>query len=83
MHTPEQCSGSALVSMRIRIQLFLSIRIRIRIQIQGLKDQKLGKIYSWKKFIFFKSKIAIYLSLGLITGRSNYRRIFHPSKEYI
>jgi hypothetical protein len=36
-----QCSGSALISMRIRIQHFRSMRIRI--QIQGFDDQKLEK----------------------------------------
>jgi hypothetical protein len=31
------------------------------------------------KFIFFWSKIAIYLSLGLHKGRPSYRRSLHPS----
>ncbi len=40
--------------------------IRIRIRIQGFNDQKFKKNYSWKFFyIFFLSKTAIYLSLGL------------------
>ncbi len=35
-------------------------------RIQGFNDQKLKKNYSWKFiFIFFWSKTAIYLSLGL------------------
>ncbi len=51
-----QCCGFTFVAMRIRIQHFLSTRIRIRIviriqiQILSFDDQKLEKIYSWKKF---------------------------------
>jgi hypothetical protein len=46
----------------IRVQHFRSKRIRI--QIQGFDDQYLKKIYG-KTYIFFSSKIEIYLSLGL------------------
>jgi hypothetical protein len=53
----------------------------IRIRIQGFGDQKLGKIYSW--IIFFISKIAIYLSLGLQKGCPSYRRSLQSSKENI
>jgi hypothetical protein len=45
---------------------------------------KNGKKYRGeKKFKFFGSKIAIYLSLGLHEGPSSYRRkkSLHPSKE--
>ncbi len=44
---------------------------------------------NWKKwklkkfFLFFWSKIAIYLSLGLYKGRPSYRRSLQPSKENI
>jgi hypothetical protein len=31
--------------------------------------------------VFFKSKITIYLSLGLYKGRSSYRRSLQPLKE--
>ncbi len=66
-------------SMRIRIQHFSSMRIRI--QIHGFDDQNWKKIYSWKTVILFKSKIAIYLSLGLHKGRPSYRRSRRASKE--
>ncbi len=58
--------------------IFLTMRIQIRtgIQILGFDDQKLEKIYSWKK-------IAIYLSQGLPKGRPSYRRSLQPSKENI
>jgi hypothetical protein len=36
-----------------------------------------------KILIFFLSKIAIDLSLGLHKGRPSYRRSFQPSKENI
>jgi hypothetical protein len=43
---------------------------------------------NWKKFtvkiiIYFLSKIAIYISLGLHKGRLSYRRSLQPSKENI
>jgi hypothetical protein len=41
------------------------------------------KIQLKNKFLFFKSKIASYLSLGLHKGRSSYRRSLRPSKENI
>ncbi len=53
------------------------------IHIQGFDDQKLGKITAKKNFIFFWSKIAIYLSLGLHIGRPSHRRSLQPSKENI
>ncbi len=46
-------------SMRIRIQHFrlmrIRMRIRIRIQVEGSDDQKLIKVYNWKKnlILFF------------------------------
>jgi hypothetical protein len=55
---------------------FLSMRIRI--QIQGFDDQNLKHVHLRKIFIFFLSKIAIYLSLGLHKGRPSYRRSLHP-----
>ncbi len=36
-----------------------------------------------EKIIFFWSKIAIYLSLGLLKGRPSYRKSLQPSKEII
>ena len=52
------------------------------IRIQGFDDQKLEKIYSWKKF-FFRSKTTVYLSLGLHKGRPSNRRSLQLSKENI
>ncbi len=65
-----------LIPRRIRILIPRRIRNRIQFQIQGFDDdQKLNKIYSWKfSFLFFGSKIAIYLSLGLPKGGPSYRR---------
>ncbi len=37
---------------------------------------KTVKLFSWKQFIFFISKVAIYLSLGLHKGRPSYKRSF-------
>ncbi len=76
---------------RIRIHFF---RIRIQrlrletdpdpIRIQGFNDQKLKKNYSWKKnLLFFWSKTAIYLSLGLHKVCPSYRRSLQLSKEAI
>ncbi len=48
---------------------------------QGVWWPKIGKKYSW--IIFFWSKTAIYLSLGLHKGRPCYRRSLQPSKENI
>ncbi len=44
---------------------------------------KMGKNLSEKKFVFFWSKIAFYLSLGFRNGRPSYRRSLQPSKENI
>ncbi len=58
--------------------------IRIRIRIQGFNDQKFEKNYSWKfLYIFFWSKTAIYLSLGLHKVCPSYRRRLQFSKEAI
>ncbi len=54
-----------------------------RILIQGFVDQKTEKEIQLKKFIFFWSKIAIYLPLGLHKGLPSYRRSLQPSKENI
>ncbi len=43
----------------------------------GFRWPKIGTVYNWKKLLFFRSKIAIYLSLGLHNGRPSYRRR-HP-----
>ncbi len=57
--------------IRIRIQHFKWIRIRI----QDFDDQNLKKKIQRKFFfIFFWSKIAIYLFLGLDKGHPSYRR---------
>ncbi len=54
------------------------------IRIPGFNDQKLKKNYSWKfLFIFFWSKTAIYLSLGLRKVCPSYRRSLQFSKEAI
>ena len=82
---------------RIRIH-FLRIRIRIQrirmeantdpdtdpLRIQGFNGQKLKKNNSWKKnYIFFGSKTAIYLSLGLHKVCPGYRRSLQLTKEAI
>ncbi len=68
--TNYQCFGSALVSMRIRIRN------------QGFDNQKLEKIYSWKKLYFFDEKLQfMYLSLGLHKERpSTTNRRLHTFK---
>jgi hypothetical protein len=49
-----------------------------------LMNQKLEKKFTAeKKNIFFRSKVAIYLSLGLHNGRLSYSRSLHLSKENI
>ncbi len=54
------------------------------VRIQGFNDQKLEKNYSWKKnLIFFLSKTAIYLSLGLHKVCPSYRKSLQLSKEAI
>ncbi len=66
--------------MRIRIHNFFLLRSGSK----GFDDQKLKKTDSWKFLsIFFWSKIAIYLSLGLPKRRPSYRRSLQPSKENI
>ncbi len=49
---------------------------------QGFDDQKLGKIYNWKKFDIFVIKNSIYLSRVLHKERPNYRSL-QLSKENI
>ncbi len=53
------------------------------IRIQGFKDQKLKQNYSWNFLLFFLSKTAIYLSLGLHKVCPSYRRSLQFSKEAI
>jgi hypothetical protein len=55
----------------------------IWIRIQGFDDQKFKKNTDEEKLSFFKTKFAIYLSLGLHNGRPNYRRSLQLSKETI
>ncbi len=57
----------------------------IQFRIQGFDVQKLKKNYNCKFFIylFFGSKIAIYLCIGLHKGRTRYRRSLQASKENI
>ncbi len=80
-----------LPGLRIRINF---IRIRIQhfrlntdpdpIRIQGLNDQKLKKTNTAeKKFLFFLSKTAIYISLGLHKVCPSYSRSLQLSKEAI
>jgi hypothetical protein len=47
---------------------------------KNLRRKKTAKKFV---YIFFLSKIAIYLSLGLHKGRPSYRRSLQPSKENI
>ncbi len=56
--------------------------VRIRFRIQGFDDQKLKKI-QLEKNLFFRSKIAIYLSLDIRKGRPSFSRSLQPSKEII
>jgi hypothetical protein len=52
------------------------------IRIRGFDDKKLQKRRAEKFFIlFFQSKIAIYLSLGLLKGRQSYRRSLKPQNS--
>jgi hypothetical protein len=88
---------AAIVGFRIRFHL---IGIRIQhfrlntdpdpdpdsIRIQVFNDQKLKKIYSWKKIpTFFGSNTTIYLSLGLFKvteeAFSSQKRTSSTSKE--
>jgi hypothetical protein len=58
--------------------------IRIKGLIKGFDDQKLEKIYCWKKLKkIWSKKTAIYPSLGLHKGFPSYRRSFQPLKENI
>jgi hypothetical protein len=57
--------------------------IPIRIPIQGFDDLKFKRIYSQNKiytYFFFISKIAIYLSLGLVNDVRAVREAFSPQK---
>jgi hypothetical protein len=56
-------------------------RIPIRIRIQGFDDQKLKKITAEKNLIFFWSKLAIYVPLGLHKGRPSYRRCIQSQRK--
>ncbi len=69
----------------IRIQHFQWIWIRSGFG-SGSMDfmTKNWEKYSRKKYLFFGSKIAIYLShLGLLKGRPSYRRYLQPTTENI
>jgi hypothetical protein len=50
------------------------------IRIQGFNDQKLKKMTAEKKFNFFLSNTAIYLSLGLHKVYPSYRRSLQLTK---
>ncbi len=63
-----------LMRIRIRIQHFFLLRIRIPDPDPGFDNLNWKKNYSWKFNLFFWSKIAIYLSLGLHEGHPSYRR---------
>ncbi len=65
----KQCFGSGFIWFRIRIQHFRLNTHPDPIRIQG--DEQ-----NWKN-------LAIYLSLGLYTGQTSYRRSLQPSKENI
>jgi hypothetical protein len=60
---------------------------RIRFRIQSFDEQKLKKKSSEKiKMYLFKSKIANFVSLGLLKGRPSYRRLSafkrkHPARQ--
>ncbi len=79
--TAWQCFGSVFIWSGSSTLGWILIQIRI----QGFDDQKLIKIYRWKKinYYFVLSKIAIYLSLGLHKGRPSYRRSRQSSKKNI
>ncbi len=62
---------------------WIPIRIRFRIRILDLMTKDWEKITAEKNLVFFWSKIAIYLSLGLHKGHPSYRRSLLPSKENI
>jgi hypothetical protein len=61
------------------------VKSGFRIHIHGFDNQKLKKKNPAEILlkIFFCSKIAIYLSIGLHRGRLSYRRSLQPSKENI
>ncbi len=74
-----QCFGSVFIfsGSGSRGRGWRSIRIRIR----GFNDQQLKNMTAAKKFIFLKSKTAIYLSLGLYKVCPSYKR-GHPTHEF-
>ncbi len=81
-----QCFGSGFVESGSGSSILVWMPIRIRI-ISGSRVLFMTK--NWKNwqltkfFFFFRSKIAIYLSLDLHKGRPNYRRSLQPSKENV
>jgi hypothetical protein len=76
-----QCCGSKSFSMRIRILHFRSVRIRIQLPIRFsvlCLMTKNCQILQLK--FFFKTKFAIFESLGLYEGRPSYRRSHSKEK---
>jgi hypothetical protein len=68
---------------RIRIHYFRLNADPDPIRIQGLMKKNFTKFKAENFYIFFWSKIAIYLSIGLHKGRPSYRRSLQSSKENI
>jgi hypothetical protein len=73
-HLEQQLLKNSVVDPDSLIQYFKWIQVSMT---KNLKK------YSRKKLIFFRSKIAIYLYLGIHKGRLSYSRSFQPSKENI
>ncbi len=76
---------------RIRIQHFKSMRIwiqhfrsmRIRILIQGFDNQKIKKIYSWKKLNFFDQKLQFTYTWASMSGRGREGLIYTVMERFI
>ena len=79
-HRTEAAAEQNLAGLWIRIHFF---QIRIQYGSRTLMTKNWKKITAEKKFIFFGSKTAIYLSLGLHKVCPSYRRSLQFSKEAI
>jgi hypothetical protein len=66
----KQCCGSGFIEYRTDPDPAFQVNPD-PIRIQGFDDQKLKKTIQLKFFISFKSKIAIYLSLGIQPSKEN------------
>jgi hypothetical protein len=78
--TEKQCSGSALVSMRIRIQLFTSVRIRIRIPgANPLRIRILLGLFRHKKLNFYMKNMP---KVDIVIGHEIYLRTGSIQKHF-